>query len=102
MATSETWAAVATAVWMILGFDSGSKGPSHQKLEHKVSRAVPTQKSTFGIVGGYGATGRAVIAELLRCSDGELLVGGRDPAKLESSTLVGSVWGSILWNQELN
>jgi saccharopine dehydrogenase (NAD+, L-lysine forming) len=45
---------------------------------------LPTQKSTFGIVGGYGATGRAVLAELLKSSDGELLVGGRDPAKLKS------------------
>jgi saccharopine dehydrogenase (NAD+, L-lysine-forming) len=43
-------------------------------------------KSTFGIIGGYGATGRAVVAELLRSSDGELLIGGRDSAKLKSVT----------------
>jgi len=47
---------------------------------------LPTQKNTFGIVGGYGATGKAVVAELLKSSDGELLIGGRDPAKLESFT----------------
>ena len=47
---------------------------------------MPPQKSTFGIVGGCGATGRAVAVELLKCSDGELLIGGRDPAKLKSVT----------------
>ena len=47
---------------------------------------LPTQKSTFGIVGGYGATGRAVVAELLKSGDGELVIGGRDPAKLKSFT----------------
>lgn len=38
---------------------------------------------TFGIVGAYGATGRAVASELLKSSDSGLLLGGRDPAKLE-------------------
>lgn len=42
------------------------------------------QSATFGIVGGYGATGRVVVSELLKSGDGELLVGGRDQAKLES------------------
>ena len=42
-----------------------------------MSRAV-----TFGIVGGYGATGRIVASELWKSScDGEILVGGRDLAK---------------------
>jgi short subunit dehydrogenase-like uncharacterized protein len=42
------------------------------------------QRATFGIVGGYGATGKFVVSELLRSGTGELLIGGRDPAKLES------------------
>jgi len=41
--------------------------------------------ATFGIVGGYGATGRAVARELLKAGDGEILIGGRDPARLESA-----------------
>jgi saccharopine dehydrogenase (NAD+, L-lysine-forming) len=36
---------------------------------------------TFGIVGGYGATGRMVASELWKCSDGEILIGGRDVEK---------------------
>ena len=36
---------------------------------------------TFGIVGGYGATGRIVASELSKSCDGEILVGGRDLAK---------------------
>ena len=36
---------------------------------------------TFGVVGGYGATGRAVVSELWKSCDGEILVGGRDLAK---------------------
>ncbi len=39
---------------------------------------------TFGIVGAYGATGRAVASELLKSSESGLLIGGRDPIKLES------------------
>ena len=42
-----------------------------------------SQSAKFGIVGACGATGRAVVSELLKSSDGELLVGGRDSAKLE-------------------
>jgi hypothetical protein len=41
-----------------------------------VSRTV-----TFGIVGGYGATGRIVASELWKSCDGEILIGGRDLAK---------------------
>lgn len=52
--------------------------------EVQTAKPLPTERSTFGIVGGYGATGRAVVAELLKSSDGELLVGGRDLAKLKS------------------
>jgi saccharopine dehydrogenase-like NADP-dependent oxidoreductase len=33
---------------------------------------------TFGIVGGYGATGSAVVTTLLKSCDGEILMGGRD------------------------
>ena len=38
----------------------------------------------LGIVGAYGATGRAVVAELLRSTEDEILLGGRDSAKLEA------------------
>jgi saccharopine dehydrogenase (NAD+, L-lysine forming) len=56
------------------------------RAEERTAKPLPLQKSTFGIVGGYGATGRAVVAELLKSGDGELLIGGRDPAKLKSVT----------------
>jgi len=36
---------------------------------------------TFGIIGGYGATGRVVASELWKSCDGEILIGGRDLAK---------------------
>jgi short subunit dehydrogenase-like uncharacterized protein len=36
---------------------------------------------TFGIVGGYGATGRVVVSELWKSSEGKILIGGRDLAK---------------------
>jgi saccharopine dehydrogenase-like NADP-dependent oxidoreductase len=39
---------------------------------------------TFGIVGGYGATGRIVASELRRSGDGEILIGGRDLAKAQA------------------
>jgi saccharopine dehydrogenase-like NADP-dependent oxidoreductase len=35
-------------------------------------------------VGGYGATGRVAVPDLLKSGDGELVIGGRDQAKLES------------------
>lgn len=41
-----------------------------------MSRAV-----TFGIVGGYGATGRVVASELWKSCGGQILIGGRDLAK---------------------
>jgi saccharopine dehydrogenase (NAD+, L-lysine forming) len=43
-----------------------------------------SQSPLFGIVGAYGATGKAVVSELLKSGDGELLVGGRDPARLRA------------------
>jgi saccharopine dehydrogenase-like NADP-dependent oxidoreductase len=39
------------------------------------------QSLTFGIVGGYGATGSVVASELLKSGEGEILIGGRDSAK---------------------
>ena len=36
---------------------------------------------TFGIVGGYCATGRMVASELHKSDDGEILIGGRDLAQ---------------------
>lgn len=39
---------------------------------------------TFGIVGGYGATGRIVASELRRSGDGEILIGGRDLAQAQA------------------
>ncbi|MBZ5727571.1 MAG: saccharopine dehydrogenase NADP-binding domain-containing protein [Acidobacteriia bacterium] len=41
-------------------------------------------RATFGIVGGYGATGSAVASELSKSSDGEMLIGGRDLAKAQA------------------
>jgi hypothetical protein len=43
-----------------------------------------SRTATFGIVGGYGATGRIVASELLKSCDGEILVGGPDLAKGKS------------------
>ncbi len=40
-----------------------------------------SQTITFGIVGGYGASGRVVVSELWKTCNGELLIGGRDLAK---------------------
>ena len=39
------------------------------------------QRVTFGVIGGYGGTGKAVVSELWRSSQGEILIGGRDLAK---------------------
>jgi saccharopine dehydrogenase-like NADP-dependent oxidoreductase len=35
----------------------------------------------FGIVGGYGATGKVVLSELSKSCEGKILIGGRDLAK---------------------
>jgi len=40
-----------------------------------------TPTFTFGVVGGYGATGGVVVSELVKSCAGEILVGGRDLAK---------------------
>ena len=40
-----------------------------------------SQKVVFGIVGGYGATGRVVVSELWKSRVGEVLIGGRDLAR---------------------
>jgi saccharopine dehydrogenase (NAD+, L-lysine-forming) len=39
----------------------------------------------IGIIGGYGATGKAVLSELLKSGDSDVLVGGRDPQKLDAA-----------------
>lgn len=36
------------------------------------------RSNTFGIVGGYGSTGTATATELLKSTDGQILIGGRD------------------------
>ncbi len=40
-----------------------------------------TRTNIFGIVGGYGATGSAVVTALLKSGVGEILIGGRDLSK---------------------
>jgi saccharopine dehydrogenase (NAD+, L-lysine forming) len=40
-----------------------------------------SRSTAFGMVGGYGATGRVVATELWKSCKGEILVGGRDLAK---------------------
>lgn len=42
------------------------------------------RRAEFGVVGGYGATGRAVVSELLRSGEFEVVIGGRDPGRLEA------------------
>jgi saccharopine dehydrogenase (NAD+, L-lysine forming) len=45
-----------------------------------------SRRVKFGIVGGYGATGKAVVSELLKSGDGEILLGGRDGIRLEAAS----------------
>jgi hypothetical protein len=33
--------------------------------------------TTFGVIGGYGATGSVVVSELRKAGAGEILIGGR-------------------------
>jgi len=40
-----------------------------------------SRTATFGIVGGYGATGRIVASELWKSCGGEILIGGREVAR---------------------
>ena len=42
------------------------------------------ERIPFGVVGGYGATGRMVVSELRRSTQGEILVGGRDLAQAKA------------------
>jgi saccharopine dehydrogenase (NAD+, L-lysine-forming) len=42
------------------------------------------QPIKFGIIGGYGATGRAVASDIFNSCNGEILIGGRDVAKGEA------------------
>jgi saccharopine dehydrogenase (NAD+, L-lysine forming) len=44
-----------------------------------------SQRARFGVIGACGATGTAVVTELLRSGDGEVLIGGRDGTKLDSA-----------------
>ncbi len=45
----------------------------------------------LGIVGGYGATGSAVVTALLKSCDGEVMIGGRDLNKgMTSAAKLGS------------
>lgn len=44
-----------------------------------------SRRIKFGIVGGYGATGKAVVSELSKSGDGEILLGGRDVIRLEAA-----------------
>ena len=43
-----------------------------------------SERVTFGIVGGYGATGRSAASRLLKSGDGNVHLGGRDAAKVNS------------------
>jgi Saccharopine dehydrogenase NADP binding domain len=50
-----------------------------------------SRSHAFGIVGGYGATGNAVVTALLKSCDGEILIGGRDLNKgMASAAKLGS------------
>jgi hypothetical protein len=53
---------------------------------------------TFGIVGGYGTTGRVVVSELWKSCKGEILIGGRD-ATLRTPT-IRSTAGYTKWAVE--
>lgn len=54
---------------------------------------------TFGIVGGYGATGSAVVAELLKSCDGQILIGGRN---LNKATAAAGKFGSRVTAAQLD
>src|SRR5271166_5712399 len=44
------------------------------------------KRLTFGIVGGYGATGRAAASEIWKSGNGDIVIGGRDLAKAKAFT----------------
>jgi saccharopine dehydrogenase (NAD+, L-lysine-forming) len=65
------------------------------------------QSVTFGIIGGYGATGRIVAAELAKSDHGKILIGGRNLAAAQAlaAELPGRVSAAhldILNDQSLN
>lgn len=43
-----------------------------------------SQRVPFGVVGGYGNTGRVVVSELAKSCAGEILIGGRNLARAQS------------------
>lgn len=43
-----------------------------------------TPRTTFGVVGGYGAIGNVVVSELHRSSAESILIGGRDQDKAKA------------------
>jgi len=51
------------------------------------------QRNTIGIVGGYGATGKAVLSVLLNFSEGPILIGARDLGK--GMTLAAELGGRV-------
>jgi saccharopine dehydrogenase-like NADP-dependent oxidoreductase len=59
---------------------------------------VTSERVRFGVVGGYGATGRSVVSELWNSCDGEIRIGGRDPAegKVLGAELGGRVSASYV------
>ena len=44
-----------------------------------------SERVKFGVAGGYGATGKAVISALLRSGERQILLGGRDHEKLKAA-----------------
>jgi len=44
-----------------------------------------SHRVAFGVIGGYGATGRNAVAELLRSTSGDILIGGRNEAKARAA-----------------
>ena len=45
---------------------------------------IPNREFTFGVIGGYGAIGSVVVAELARRRAGSILVGGRDRSRADA------------------
>ena len=46
--------------------------------------AIANREFTFGVIGGYGAIGSVVVAELARRRAGSILVGGRDRSRADA------------------
>jgi 7-keto-8-aminopelargonate synthetase-like enzyme len=47
-----------------------------------------TQSAAFGVVGGYGATGKAVVSHLRESCDGEIQAGVHFPADAVSGAFM--------------